>query len=150
MRSPWSSRGGANGTSRRSSILDQFEELFTLNPPEVQERFAELLGRLALEADVHVLLSMRDDFPVPLLHSSRRSSAHVLGADASGLPSGRAALRRALVPTGLACGYRFEDEALVEEMVAEVSIGERGALPLAGVCGRASLGAVSRPGARGF
>ena len=31
-------------------------------PPEVQERFAELLGRLALEADVHVLLSMRDDF----------------------------------------------------------------------------------------
>ena len=43
-------------------ILDQFEELFTQNPPEVQERFASLLSRLALEADVHVLLSMRDDF----------------------------------------------------------------------------------------
>src|SRR6266705_507741 len=43
-------------------IVDQFEELFTLNRPEVQARFAELLGRLALEADVHVLLSMRDDF----------------------------------------------------------------------------------------
>ena len=57
-----SSRAGANGMTRRCSIVDQFEELFTLNPPEVQERFAELLGRLALEADVHVLLSMRDDF----------------------------------------------------------------------------------------
>ena len=29
----------------------------------------------------------------------------------------------------LACGYRFEDESLVEEMIAEVSK-ERGALPL--------------------
>ena len=43
-------------------IVDQFEELFTQNPAEVQDRFAELLGRLALEADLHVLLSMRDDF----------------------------------------------------------------------------------------
>ena len=47
-------------------IVDQFEELFTQNASEVQARFAELLGRLALEADVHVLLSMRDDFLLPL------------------------------------------------------------------------------------
>jgi hypothetical protein len=33
------------------------------------------------------------------------------------------------VQPALACGDRFEDEALVEEMVAEVSR-ERGALPL--------------------
>jgi hypothetical protein len=52
-------------------VVDQFEELFTQNPPEVQERFAELLGRLALEADVHVLLSMRDDF---LFHCTRQES----------------------------------------------------------------------------
>ncbi|MGH9389520.1 MAG: WD40 repeat domain-containing protein, partial [Vicinamibacteria bacterium] len=38
-------------------------------------------------------------------------------------------LRRALVQPALACGYRFEDEALVEEMVSEVRR-ERGALPL--------------------
>ena len=43
-------------------VVDQFEELFTLNPPETQARFAALLGRLAREADVHVLLSLRDDF----------------------------------------------------------------------------------------
>ncbi len=51
-----SSRAGASSTTRLLLIVDQFEELFTLNPWEVQERFAELLGRLALEADVHVLL----------------------------------------------------------------------------------------------
>jgi len=43
-------------------IVDQFEELFTLNPPEVQEPFALSLRRLADEAGVHVLLVMRDDF----------------------------------------------------------------------------------------
>ena len=43
-------------------VVDQAEELFTLNGLDVQRRFAELLGRLVLEADVHVLLSLRDDF----------------------------------------------------------------------------------------
>ena len=43
-------------------IVDQLEELFTLNPPDVQARFASLLSRLVLEADVHVLLAIRDDF----------------------------------------------------------------------------------------
>ena len=47
---------------------------------------------------------------------------------AIGPPAG-AALRRALVQPALKCGYRFEDEALVDEMLAEVA-GERGALPL--------------------
>ena len=64
-------------------IVDQFEELFTLNPPEVQEAFATLLGRLVLEADVHVLLSLRDDF---LFHCQKHEASEpgVLGADASG------------------------------------------------------------------
>ena len=43
-------------------VADQFEELFTQNTAETQARFAELLGRVVLEADVFVLLSMRDDF----------------------------------------------------------------------------------------
>ena len=43
-------------------IVDHFEDLITLNSDEVQERYATLLRRLSLEADVHVLLSMRDDF----------------------------------------------------------------------------------------
>ena len=108
-------------------VVDQFEELFTLSGPEAQASFAEFLARLVLEADVHVLLSLRDDFLVqcqghdaltPILNELT-----VLG------PLGDSALRRALVQPALACGYRFEDEALVEEMVAEVGQ-ERGALPL--------------------
>ena len=109
-------------------VIDQFEELFTQSTDEVQVRFAELLARLALEADVHVLLSMRDDF---LFHCQRFESLAPVFSEltAIGPPTG-AALRRALVQPALKCGYRFEDEAMVDEMLGEVS-GERGALPLA-------------------
>ena len=108
-------------------ILDQFEELFTLSPPEVQSRFAELLGRLAIEADIHVLLSMRDDF---LFHCHDHPPLSPIFSELTplGPPTGDA-LRRALVQPALGCGYRFEDESLVDEMLGEVSE-ERGALPL--------------------
>jgi WD40 repeat protein len=108
-------------------IVDQFEELFTLNPPEVQEAFATLLGRLVLEADVHVLLSLRDDF---LFHCQKHEALGPVFSELTPLGTlSPSALRRALVQPALACGYRFEDEALVEEMVSEVSH-ERGVLPL--------------------
>jgi serine/threonine protein kinase/WD40 repeat protein len=108
-------------------ILDQFEELFTQNQPEVQERFALLLSRLPLEADVHVLLSMRDDF---LLHCQSFDSLAPLFSELTplGPPTG-ASLRRSIVQPALKCGYRFEDEAIIEEMLSEVE-GQRGALPL--------------------
>ncbi len=53
---------GRNAHDHALLIVDQFEELFTQNSPDEQRRFAELLSRFVLEADVHVLLSMRDDF----------------------------------------------------------------------------------------
>ncbi|HET9794377.1 MAG TPA: protein kinase, partial [Thermoanaerobaculia bacterium] len=108
-------------------IVDQFEELFTLNPTEVQARFASLLGRLVLESDVHVLLSMRDDF---LLRCQDHEALKPVFSDLMplGAPAGDA-LRRALVQPALRCGYRFEDEALAAEMLRVVE-GERGALPL--------------------
>jgi hypothetical protein len=108
-------------------IADQFEELFTLSPPEVQERFAELLGRLPLEADVHVLVSMRDDFLIRC-HEHEALAPVVSDLTLLTAPTG-AALRRALLQPAVGCGYRFEDEALVEEMLGEVER-ERGALPL--------------------
>ena len=108
-------------------IVDQFEELFTLNPPEVQEAFATSLGRLVLEADVHVLVSLRDDF---LFHCQKHEALNPVFSELTPLGTlSPSALRRALVQPALACGYRFEDEALVEEMVSEVSH-ERGVLPL--------------------
>jgi serine/threonine protein kinase/WD40 repeat protein len=108
-------------------IVDQFEELFTQNTTDEQQRFAGLLGRLVLEADVLVLLSMRDDF---LIHCNRHEELRPLFSDLTPLdPPTGAALRRALTQPALQCGYRFEDDELVDEMLAEVR-GERGALPL--------------------
>lgn len=108
-------------------IVDQLEELFTLNPPDVQARFASLLSRLVLEADVHVLLAIRDDF---LLRCQEYGALRPIfeGLVPLGPPTGDA-LRRALVQPALKCGYTFEDESLVGEMLQAVE-GERGALPL--------------------
>ncbi len=109
-------------------VVDQFEELFTLNPPAEQRRFAELLGRLVAEADVHVLVCMRDDF---LVQCHEHAALAPVFADVTPLlPLAGEALRRALVEPAARAGYRFEDEALVDELVAFV--GEGGsALPLA-------------------
>jgi WD40 repeat protein len=108
-------------------VVDQFEELFTQNAPEVQERFAALLGRLASEADVRVLLSMRDDF-LMRCHEHEALAPVFEELTPLGALSGEA-LRRALVEPARAAGYRFEDEGLVERMLGAVR-GERGALPL--------------------
>jgi hypothetical protein len=108
-------------------IVDQFEELFTQNTSQEQARFAGLMGRLALEADVFVLLSLRDDF---LIRCREHEALAPIFSDLTAvLPPTGAALRRAMVQPATTCGYRFEDDALVDEMLAEVE-GERGALPL--------------------
>jgi len=108
-------------------VVDQFEELFTQNSWEEQRRFAELLGRAALEAEVHVLLSMRDDY---LFQCQSFAVLRPLFSELTpmGPPTG-SSLRRAIVQPALRCGYRFEDEAVVEEMLQEVTK-ERAALPL--------------------
>ena len=108
-------------------VLDQFEELYTLNPPELQARFASFLGRLAEETEVHVLLSFRDDF---LFRCSEQDGLRPVFHDLTPLtPPSPEALRRALVEPAARRGVRFEEEALVEEMVESVA-SERGALPL--------------------
>jgi DNA-binding winged helix-turn-helix (wHTH) protein len=108
-------------------IVDQFEELFTLNPPETQERFATTLRRLVDDADVHVLLSLRDDF----LHRCHEKPSLVpVFEDLTpiGQP-GTEALVRALIEPARRLGFEFEDADLPKEMASEVE-GERSALPL--------------------
>ncbi|MGH9867962.1 MAG: protein kinase domain-containing protein [Candidatus Polarisedimenticolia bacterium] len=108
-------------------IVDQFEELFTLNPEDVQARFAEILWLGVLEADIHVLLSLRDDFLF------RCQSFEALRPALTELfplaPLEGQALRRALVQPALAAGYRFDDDRLADDMLEDVAH-ERGALPL--------------------
>jgi serine/threonine protein kinase/WD40 repeat protein len=108
-------------------IVDRFEELFTLNDHEVQTHFAELLGRAVLEADVRLLLAMRDDFLI--LCREHVSLTPIFSELTALLPLSGPALRRALIQPALQCGYRFEDEALVDEILRDVEK-ERGALPL--------------------
>jgi len=108
-------------------VVDQFEELFTLNPLETQQRFAALLGRLAREADVHVLLSLRDDF---LIRCSDQPPLVPVFSEITPLTAlTRDGLERAVVEPAKKQGYRFDDDALVGEMVSLVE-GVRGALPL--------------------
>jgi WD40 repeat protein/DNA-binding winged helix-turn-helix (wHTH) protein len=108
-------------------IVDQFEELFSQNAEEEQTLFADLLGRLVTDWDVHVLLSMRDDFLYRChAHGSLRPIFDALMPLEQ--PNARA-LRRAIVEPAARLGFSFEDDQLPEEMLTEVE-GERGALPL--------------------
>jgi WD40 repeat protein/DNA-binding winged helix-turn-helix (wHTH) protein len=107
--------------------IDAFEELFTLNDETTRERFSALIGRSAQEIGVHTLLAMRDDF---LIQCHDYPELEQVFSDLTPLKPPRGpGLRRALVEPALKCGYRFEDEALVGEILAEVTK-ERGAFPL--------------------
>jgi hypothetical protein len=108
-------------------VVDQFEELFTQNTIDEQRRFADLISRFVLETDIHVLLSMRDDFAASCnaLETLRPIFHELTVLD----PPTGGNLRRSMVQPAQKCGYRFADDSLVEEMLAEVE-GERGALPL--------------------
>jgi DNA-binding winged helix-turn-helix (wHTH) protein/WD40 repeat protein len=108
-------------------IIDQFEELFTQNPPEVQESFVTLLRRCADRSDVNVLLSMRDDF---LFLCSEHEPLSPIFSELTPIRTPeRAALRRALKAPASGVGFAFEEESLVDEMLDAVE-GQQGALPL--------------------
>jgi DNA-binding winged helix-turn-helix (wHTH) protein/WD40 repeat protein len=108
-------------------IIDQFEELFTLNSFEVRETFIELLRRLVDAADVHVVLAIRDDF---LLQCYRFQRIAPIFKDLTPVgPPTAAALRQALTEPAARQLCRFESGLLVDEMIADVE-SERGALPL--------------------
>jgi hypothetical protein len=79
------------------------------------------------EADVHVLLSMRDDF-LFRCHALAPLAAVFHDLTPLGPPSGEA-LRQALVEPAARRGVRFEERALVDDML-DAAGGERGALPL--------------------
>ena len=81
--------------------------------------FASLLGRLVHRGGRARAPVAARRLPLPLPRAraarSRPSDLTILG------PLGESALRRALVQPALTCGYRFEDEALVDEMIGAVA-----------------------------
>ena len=109
-------------------VLDQFEELFTQSPAEVQETLRAAAVPVGAGGGRSRAPVIRDDF---LFHCHKVESLAPVFSELTALgPPAGAALRRALVQPALKCGYRFEDESVIEEMLAQVA-GERGALPLA-------------------
>ena len=108
-------------------VVDQFEELFTQTPRESQERFARLLGAIAGDGDVCIVLSMRDDLLFRCLDHDALLPFFE-GMAPLRTPS-HGALLRAVREPALKEGYAFEDDGLAEEMVQAV-VTERGALPL--------------------
>ena len=108
-------------------VVDQFEELFTLNVPEVQAVSPALLGRLVDESGLRVVLGLRDDFFMRC--GEHPALAPVFDPSRRFFRRRRRASQRALREPPARHGVRFEDESLIEEMTAAVSA-ERGALPL--------------------
>jgi DNA-binding winged helix-turn-helix (wHTH) protein/WD40 repeat protein len=108
-------------------IVDQFEELFTQNPPETQAAVAEMLRKLVDNGDVHVLLSMRDDFLFKC--HGHKPLRPVFDALMPLEQPDAEALSQALVEPARRLGFAFEDKDLPGEMIAGVE-GERGALPM--------------------
>jgi len=108
-------------------IIDRFEELFTLNSTGIQSDYAEIIGRLSLEANLRIVLAMRDDF---LILCKNYDSLNAIFSELTPLlPLTGASLRRALVQPALKCGHRFEDESMVDFILSDVT-NERGVLPL--------------------
>ncbi len=108
-------------------VVDQFEELFTLNTGETQGKFAHLLRRLADEADVHIVVALRDDF---LCRCHAHEELRPIFSDLTVLEQpGEEALKRAIVEPAKRVGFTFIDTDIPKEMVGEVQ-NERGALPL--------------------
>jgi eukaryotic-like serine/threonine-protein kinase len=104
--------------------IDQLEEVFTQGASEVtRQRFLEMILAAADDAQdpVRVAFTLRDDFlgRIPELRSlfvMRRMSMDEL--------------RRTILGPLQRTGYRFDDPAVVDEMLAEISGGDMADLPL--------------------
>ncbi|HEX6177362.1 MAG TPA: protein kinase, partial [Thermoanaerobaculia bacterium] len=108
-------------------IVDQFEELFALLSPDARALFVRRLTACIYEHDMRAIVSMRDDF---FSHCTEYDGLSPLFSEVTALrPLSGAALRRPLIEPALLCGYRFEDEELIEEIISDTGAGP-GSLPL--------------------
>ncbi len=122
--------------SRVLLFLDQAEELYTHErDPERRRLFLDAICRAADDplGPVRVILSFRDDYLSRLAET--RAAREALARVVVLRTPGPDALREILLRPVMEAGYRYEDPALVEEMVADVD-GEPAALPLLQVAGQ--------------
>ncbi len=111
--------------------VDQFEELYTLvEDPETRNKFATAIAGVAVDAStpVRVVISMRSDFLDRVAENRDLMEAVTRDLTILQQPSARG-LRDAIVKPAQLVGYAFDDETLVDEMVASLE-NETAALPL--------------------
>ena len=109
-------------------FVDQAEELFTLAPAGESVVVAEALGALGTTPHARVLIAVRGDFvtrlaSLPVIGEDLASSLYLL----RGMTAER--LREVVVGPARARGFRYESDAMVEQLV-ESGLGSTGALPL--------------------
>lgn len=112
-------------------FVDQFEELYTLcGDLDARRAFTACLGGAADDATspVRVAVSIRSDFLGRVVEDPHFMNELAKGLFFLGAPSGEG-LRSALVQPAEMAGYRFESQALVDEMVRHLEA-TPGALPL--------------------
>jgi len=112
-------------------FVDQFEELVTLTAEDERAAFLACLVGAADDASspLRIIVSVRQDF-LDRVAGSQEELAELLsrGTILVG-PMGRSELRSSLLKPATLRGYRFESEALVDEMLDALA-GTAGALPL--------------------
>ncbi len=112
-------------------IADPYEELYTLNDdPEQRQAFNACLSGAADDASspVRVIVSMRSDF-LDRAASDRHFMADLTTNLMFLLPPDRDGLEEALTHPAELAGYRFENRAMVDEIVAAAAA-TSGSLPL--------------------
>jgi len=112
-------------------FVDQFEELYTLCPdPKQRRNYAQALAGAADDATspVRVIVSIRSDFLGRVGEDAQFMSEISRGLFFLGAPD-QAGLREALVSPAEMVDYRFESEAMVQEMLSYLAT-TPGALPL--------------------
>ena len=121
-------------TGREHRVLlfvDQFEELYTLGAdPSERAAFLACLGGIADDASspLRVVLAVRSDF-LDRMTDDRNFTLEAMRGLVLLPPIGREGLRDALTRPIEAAKYRFESDALVEQILDELS-STRGPLPL--------------------
>jgi tRNA A-37 threonylcarbamoyl transferase component Bud32 len=125
-------RARARASGHRILVfVDQLEELYTLSAdPRARIAFTAALRGIAddVDAPLRVVVSMRSDFLDRLVEDPHFVDELSRGLVFMAAP-GRAELREALVQPLEMVGHRFENEAMVENMVAALA-GAPSALPL--------------------
>jgi WD40 repeat protein len=113
---------------RLAMIVDQLEELETVTDPGLRDAAAVAIAAAADDpaGPVRVVVTLRDDF---LGRTAARMGAAGLGHVFVLAPPGPAALRDIIEQPVRDAGYRFDDSAIVDAMIADVA-GQPGALAL--------------------